>query len=122
MAVHVSFGLSPALELPRALGCAEVRPAARPTAAVASDADQATSVPGVFAAGEGRGGDPRRYGLLPGASLRAGAAVRGVRRRRPARSIESWREKSGGTVSDRGRGVRSRGERLPVRGAPTHGR
>lgn len=51
-AVHVSFGFSPALELPRALGCAEVRPASRPTAAVACDADQATSVPGVFAAGE----------------------------------------------------------------------
>ena len=51
-AVHVSFGSSPALELPRALGCAEVRPASRPVAAVACDADLATSVPGVFAAGE----------------------------------------------------------------------
>ena len=51
-AVHVSFGFSPALELPRALGCAEVPPASRPAAAVACDADQATSVPGVFAAGE----------------------------------------------------------------------
>ena len=51
-AVHVSFGFSPALELPRALGCAEVPPASRPAAAVACDADQATSVPGVFAAGQ----------------------------------------------------------------------
>lgn len=57
-AVHVSFGFSPALELPRALGCAEVQHASRPTAAVACDADLATSVPGVFAAGEvtGAGG------------------------------------------------------------------
>jgi thioredoxin reductase len=51
-AVHVNFGLSPALELPRALGCAEAQHASRPTAAVACDADLATSVPGVFAAGE----------------------------------------------------------------------
>ena len=51
-AVHISFGLSPALELPRALGCAEVPPASRPAAAVACDTDQATSVPGVFAAGQ----------------------------------------------------------------------
>jgi thioredoxin reductase len=57
-AVHVSFGFSPALDLPRALGCAEVRAAARAAAAVACDADRATSVPGVFAAGEvtGAGG------------------------------------------------------------------
>ena len=46
-AVHVSFGFSPALELPRALGCAEA-PASRPAAAVACDTDQATSVPGVL--------------------------------------------------------------------------
>jgi thioredoxin reductase len=57
-AVHVSFGASPALELPRALGCAEVPHPARPTAAVSCDADLATSVPGVFAAGDvtGAGG------------------------------------------------------------------
>jgi D-hydroxyproline dehydrogenase subunit alpha len=57
-AVHVSFGFSPALELPRALGCAEVQHASRPTAAVACDTDLATSVPGVFAAGQvtGAGG------------------------------------------------------------------
>jgi thioredoxin reductase len=57
-AVHVSFGYSPSLELPRALGCAEVQHASRPTAAVACDAGLATSVPGVFAAGDvtGAGG------------------------------------------------------------------
>jgi hypothetical protein len=57
-AVHVSFGFSPALELPRALGCAEVQHASRPTAAVACGTDLSTSVPGVFAAGEvtGAGG------------------------------------------------------------------
>jgi thioredoxin reductase len=51
-AVHVSFGCSPALELPRALGCAEVPHPSRPTAAVACDDGLATTVPGVFAAGE----------------------------------------------------------------------
>jgi NADPH-dependent 2,4-dienoyl-CoA reductase/sulfur reductase-like enzyme len=57
-AVHVSFGFSPALELSRALGCAEIQPPSRPAAAVACDANLATSVPGVFAAGEvtGAGG------------------------------------------------------------------
>jgi len=57
-AVHVSFGFSPALELPRALGCDEAQHPSRPAAAVACDADLATSVPGVFAAGEvtGTGG------------------------------------------------------------------
>ena len=50
--ILVSFGSSPALELPRALGCAEVRHASRPVASVACDADLATSVPGMFAAGE----------------------------------------------------------------------
>jgi D-hydroxyproline dehydrogenase subunit alpha len=51
-AVHVSFGFSPALELTRLLGCADEPHPARPTAAVRHDADQATSVAGVFAAGE----------------------------------------------------------------------
>jgi thioredoxin reductase len=57
-AVHLSFGFSPALELPRTLGCAEGQPASRRDAAVTCDADLATSVPGVFAAGQvtGAGG------------------------------------------------------------------
>jgi NADPH-dependent 2,4-dienoyl-CoA reductase/sulfur reductase-like enzyme len=71
-AVHVSFGFSPALELSRALGCAEVQQTSRPAAAVACDADLATSVPGVFAAGEvtGAGGADAAEleGYLAGAS------------------------------------------------------
>ena len=51
-AVHVSFGFSPVLELARALGCTDVQHESRPTAAVACDASMATSVAGVFAAGE----------------------------------------------------------------------
>jgi NADPH-dependent 2,4-dienoyl-CoA reductase/sulfur reductase-like enzyme len=51
-ALHVSFGFSPALELTRLLGCADEPHPARPVAAVRTDACQATSVPGVFAAGE----------------------------------------------------------------------
>jgi D-hydroxyproline dehydrogenase subunit alpha len=54
-AVHVSFGFGPALELSRALGCADLPQPGRPTAAVWCDDDQATSVPGVFAAGETTG-------------------------------------------------------------------
>ena len=54
-AVHVSFGFSPALELARLLGCADLPQAGRPAAATWCDADQATSVPGVFAAGETTG-------------------------------------------------------------------
>jgi D-hydroxyproline dehydrogenase subunit alpha len=51
-ALHVSFGFSPALELTRLLGCADDPHPDRPIATVRVDADQATSVPGVFAAGE----------------------------------------------------------------------
>ena len=54
-AVHASFGFSPALELTRALGCADLPQPGRPAAAVWCDGDQATSVPGVFAAGETTG-------------------------------------------------------------------
>jgi NADPH-dependent 2,4-dienoyl-CoA reductase/sulfur reductase-like enzyme len=54
-AVHVSFGFSPALDLTRLLGCADLPQAGRPAAATWCDADQATSVPGVFAAGETTG-------------------------------------------------------------------
>lgn len=71
-AVHVSFGFSPALELSRVLGCADVQHPERPTAAVSHDGDQATSVPGVFAAGEvtGIGGAEvaELEGYLAGAS------------------------------------------------------
>jgi NADPH-dependent 2,4-dienoyl-CoA reductase/sulfur reductase-like enzyme/bacterioferritin-associated ferredoxin len=71
-AVHVSFGFSPALELPRALGCATGPDPSGPTAAVTCDADLATSVPGVFAAGEvtGVSGADRveLQGYLAGAS------------------------------------------------------
>ncbi len=73
-AVHVSFGFSPALELPRAGGCAEVPLPSRPVAAVACDADLAASVPGVFAAGEvtGAGGAvaAELEGYLAGTSAR----------------------------------------------------
>jgi hypothetical protein len=71
-AVHASFGFSPALELTRALGCADAQHPSRPVAAVSCDADQATSVPGVFAAGEvtGIGGAQlaELEGYLAGAS------------------------------------------------------
>jgi len=51
-AVCVGWGFVPAVEVARMLGCAETRHATRPVSAVAVDADQATSVPNVFAAGE----------------------------------------------------------------------
>jgi D-hydroxyproline dehydrogenase subunit alpha len=71
-AVHASFGFSPALDLARLLGCADEQHPARPTAAVRCDADLATSVAGVFAAGEvtGVGGAQAAEleGYLAGAS------------------------------------------------------
>lgn len=71
-AVHVSYGFSPALELARLLGCADTPHPARPVAAVTHDEDQATSVAGVFAAGEvtGTGGAQvaELEGYLAGAS------------------------------------------------------
>jgi thioredoxin reductase len=71
-AVHVSFGFSPALDLARLLGCADAQHPIRPTAAVRCDADLATSVAGVFAAGEvtGVGGAQAAElkGYLAGAS------------------------------------------------------
>jgi bacterioferritin-associated ferredoxin len=73
-AVHVSFGFSPALALPRALGCADVQHASRPTAAVACDADLATSVPGVFAAGEVTGVSGAEVAGLEGSLAGASAA------------------------------------------------
>jgi hypothetical protein len=88
-AVHVSFWFSPALELSRLLGCADAQHEERPVAAVCHDGDQATSVPGVFAAGEvtGIGGAEvaELEGYLAGVSaaryvgLAGGPAVRGVR-------------------------------------------
>jgi thioredoxin reductase len=71
-AVHLNFGLCPAMELPRALGCAEVPHPSRPVAAVACDAGLATSVPGVFAAGAvtgtGRADVAELEGYLAGTS------------------------------------------------------
>ena len=95
-AVHVSFGFSPALELPRALGCAEVPPASRPAAAVACDADQATSVPGVFAAGQVTGAAARRCpswrGTWPARRPRAtwAACTRTGTRSAPGRCGPAW--------------------------------
>jgi len=89
-AVHASFGFSPALELPRMLGCADVPLPGRPAAAVWHDDDLGTSVPGVFAAGEttGIGGADvaelegyvagaaaaRHLGMVTAATLRARTA------------------------------------------------
>jgi D-hydroxyproline dehydrogenase subunit alpha len=73
-AVHLNYGFSPTLELPRALGCAEVAHQSRPTAAVACDADLATSVPGVFAAGEVTGAGGARVAELEGYLAGASAA------------------------------------------------
>jgi thioredoxin reductase len=73
-AVHVSFGPSPALELPRALGCADVQHPSQPTAAVACGADMATSVAGVFAAGEVTGVSGAEVAELEGYLAGASAA------------------------------------------------
>jgi D-hydroxyproline dehydrogenase subunit alpha len=82
-AVHVSFGFSPALELPRALGCADLPRPGRPAAAVWCDDDQATSVPGVFAAGETTGVAGADVAELEG-YLAGAASARYVERSRHA--------------------------------------
>ncbi|HEY0934111.1 MAG TPA: FAD-dependent oxidoreductase, partial [Trebonia sp.] len=90
-AVHLSFGLSPALELPRSLGCAEVQHPSRPTAAVACDADLATSVPGVFAAGEVTGIGGAEVAELEG-YLAGTSAARYLGRMDPAGSTARTRD------------------------------
>jgi D-hydroxyproline dehydrogenase subunit alpha len=74
-AVHVSFGFSPSLELARQLGCTEVPHPAAPVSAVWHDAGMATSVAGVFAAGETTGVGGARAAELEG--YLAGAAAAG---------------------------------------------
>ncbi|GAA5198743.1 NAD(P)/FAD-dependent oxidoreductase [Rugosimonospora acidiphila] len=51
-ALCVGWGFVPSVELARSLGCAETVHPNRPGSAVTVDADQATTAPGVFAAGE----------------------------------------------------------------------
>ena len=85
-AVHVSFGFSPALELPRLLGCAELAQPGRPSAKVWCDADQATSQAGVFAAGETTGVAGAEVAELEG-YLGGVSAVRYLRKTRPEVSL-----------------------------------
>jgi NADPH-dependent 2,4-dienoyl-CoA reductase/sulfur reductase-like enzyme len=82
-AIQASFGFSPALELPRALGCADLPQPGRPVAAVWCDDDQATSVPGVFAAGESTGVAGAEVAELEG-YLAGAAAARYVAKSRHA--------------------------------------
>lgn len=93
-AVAVGHGLVPQLELATALGCA-TRTAADGTSALVLGADQSTSVPGIWAAGEPGGVGGARLAVLEGESaaravagtlsgvrpLRAGAAAAARRRR-----------------------------------------
>jgi D-hydroxyproline dehydrogenase subunit alpha len=72
-AVCVSHGFVPALELARALGCADRQHPTRPVATVVVDRDQATTVAGVFAAGEATGVGGAEVAELEG--LVAGAAA-----------------------------------------------
>ncbi|MFC7790992.1 FAD/NAD(P)-dependent oxidoreductase [Streptomyces cinereoruber] len=64
-ALAVGHGLVPQLELATALGCA-TRTAADGTAALVLDAEQATSVPGVWAAGETGGIGGARLAVVEG--------------------------------------------------------
>ena len=132
-AVHVSFGFSPALELPRALGCAEVPHPSRPAAAVACDADLATSVPGVFAAGDGDRAGGAEVAELEG-YLAGTSAARYLGRADPAAHAAAHPDAAGpagGCPAARGaarrglppearlaRVARRRHHRLPLRGNP----
>src|SRR5579875_1083523 len=94
-AVHVSFGFSPALELARSLGCIDVPHPAQPTASVQHDADFATSIPGVFAAGEATGAGGAEAAELEG-------YIAGVSAARHLGQV------SGATGEHRTRGIRAR--------------
>jgi thioredoxin reductase/bacterioferritin-associated ferredoxin len=103
-AVCVGWGFVPAVEIARMLGCAETRHATRPLSAVAVDADQATRVPGVFAAGEVTGiagvVAAAAEGAIAGAAaarLLGAAAPNPRRERRRRRSAQH-----AATVLDRG--------------------
>ena len=91
-AVHVSFGFSPVLELPRALGCADVQHASRPTAAVACDAQHGHVGNGGVRRRRGDRGQRRRRGRaggLPGGRVGArswAGCTRTRTRRTPGRS------------------------------------
>jgi len=92
-AVCVGWGFVPAVEIARSLGCAETRDATRPVSAVAVDADQATSVPGVFAAGEVTGIAGAVAAAAEGAIAGAAAArflgAAGPNRRRERRRLRA---------------------------------
>ncbi|MFI1935937.1 FAD-dependent oxidoreductase [Streptomyces purpureus] len=94
-ALAVGFGLAPQIELATALGCA-TRPAKDGTSALALDALQRTSVPGVWAAGETGGVGGAQLAVAEGElaaisiaarlsgrpAATAGGHVRSLRRRR----------------------------------------
>lgn len=79
-AVCTSFGFAPRLELARQLGLAEHHPPGQSSSAVACDATQATSVAGVFAAGEVTGVAGGEVAALEGAVAGASAAAHALRR------------------------------------------
>ncbi|WP_406002696.1 NAD(P)/FAD-dependent oxidoreductase [Streptomyces sp. NBC_00829] len=91
-ALAVGHGLVPRIELATALGCATVR-SGDGTFALALDGDQATSVPGVWAAGETSGIGGAQLALTEGelaaraiaTGLNGAPAVTGALRRRRAR-------------------------------------
>lgn len=73
-AVCAGHGFVPALELARALGCADRPHPSLPLSTVFHDRDQATTVPGVFAAGEVTGIGGAVVAELEGAVAGAAAA------------------------------------------------
>ncbi|MFE5730271.1 FAD-dependent oxidoreductase [Streptomyces sp. NPDC056528] len=83
-ALAVGHGLVPQLELATALGCA-TRTSADGTAALVLDAEQATSVPGIWAAGETGGIGGARLAVVEGelAAVSMARALLGVRAPKP---------------------------------------
>ncbi|MFJ3540435.1 FAD-dependent oxidoreductase [Streptomyces sp. NPDC090109] len=83
-ALAVGHGLVPQLELATALGCA-TRTAADGTAALVLDAEQSTSVPGIWAAGEAGGIGGARLAVVEGelAAISVARALLGGRAPEP---------------------------------------
>jgi D-hydroxyproline dehydrogenase subunit alpha len=97
-AVCTAYGFLPAVELPRALGCALRAVRGQGHAAVAHDGDGRTSLPHVFVAGEAGGIGGAALAAAEGrvAGLAAAALVTGTARRAALASARRRREREAG--------------------------
>jgi thioredoxin reductase len=117
-AVCVGWGFVPSVELARSIGCAEDRHPTRPGSAVAVDADQATSVPGVFAAGETTGIGGAAVSWWEGAIAGAAAArALGAAPSARSRAAQNWAARSWATQNPATQSWATQSRATPIRAA-----